>query len=286
MRIAKDERRDVRSATRSRTATGPRATTATRRRCTGALRDGQVVPMSWHCEDAAINYSQLPVVRERWHADRRRPARALRHLRRLGHVLLHERRVQALGRLPRSRSTSASGDGSSTRRCWAAWVDAKREIGRVAVEHGGSITACHGSCREGEVDLVPVELGGGVRGDEDDQAGARPEQHHEPGQVPARPGVRGGGLMLGFRLSAQKPPEAQRVTDGVDQRLRARLRDRSGAHDRARRQQDMPDWDLNRIVAIRWEHLRLDARPLGRRPRCSSLGAAGGAGGGSRQRAG
>ena len=28
-------------------------------------------------------------------------------------------------------------------------------------EHGGSITACHGSCREGEVDLVPLELGGG-----------------------------------------------------------------------------------------------------------------------------
>jgi glycolate oxidase len=44
---------------------------------------------------------------------------------------------------------------------WAAWVDAKREIARIAIEHGGSISACHGSCREGEVDLVPLELGGG-----------------------------------------------------------------------------------------------------------------------------
>jgi glycolate oxidase len=44
---------------------------------------------------------------------------------------------------------------------WAAWVDAKREIARVAIEAGGSISACHGSCREGEVDLVPLELGGG-----------------------------------------------------------------------------------------------------------------------------
>jgi glycolate oxidase len=44
---------------------------------------------------------------------------------------------------------------------WAAWVDAKREIARIAIEHGGSISACHGSCREGEVDLVPDELGGG-----------------------------------------------------------------------------------------------------------------------------
>ena len=30
-----------------------------------------------------------------------------------------------------------------------------------SIEHGGSIRACHGSCREGEVDLVPLELGGG-----------------------------------------------------------------------------------------------------------------------------
>ena len=34
----------------------------------GRDRDGQAVPMSWHCEDAAINYSQLPAVREEWHA--------------------------------------------------------------------------------------------------------------------------------------------------------------------------------------------------------------------------
>ena len=29
----------------------------------GRTRDGQVALMSWHCEDAAINYSQLPAVR-------------------------------------------------------------------------------------------------------------------------------------------------------------------------------------------------------------------------------
>jgi glycolate oxidase len=33
----------------------------------GRLADGQVVPMSWHCEDAALPYSALPSVRERWH---------------------------------------------------------------------------------------------------------------------------------------------------------------------------------------------------------------------------
>ena len=37
----------------------------------GRTRDGQVALMSWHCEDASILYSQLPAVREKWHADRR-----------------------------------------------------------------------------------------------------------------------------------------------------------------------------------------------------------------------
>jgi glycolate oxidase len=40
-------------------------------------------------------------------------------------------------------------------------VQAKRDIAAVAIASGGSISACHGSCREGEVDLVPDELGRG-----------------------------------------------------------------------------------------------------------------------------
>jgi glycolate oxidase len=40
-------------------------------------------------------------------------------------------------------------------------VKCKRDIASVAIKHGGSISACHGACREGEVDLVPTELGGG-----------------------------------------------------------------------------------------------------------------------------
>ena len=46
-------------------------------------------------------------------------------------------------------------------RAWSMWVEAKRAIARVSLDHGGSISACHGSCREGEVDLVPEELGRG-----------------------------------------------------------------------------------------------------------------------------
>jgi glycolate oxidase len=43
---------------------------------------------------------------------------------------------------------------------WGAWVDAKRDIARASIEAGGSISAAHGSSRAGEVDLVPLEMGG------------------------------------------------------------------------------------------------------------------------------
>ena len=33
----------------------------------GRTKAGQVVPMSWHCEDAEINWTELPAVRRKWH---------------------------------------------------------------------------------------------------------------------------------------------------------------------------------------------------------------------------
>ena len=116
--------------------------------------------MCWHCEDAAITYSTLPVIRERWHA-------IVDGLRERFDIFddwgmfSYTNGAFRPGATTWSRSTSASSRRKLDEEMWEAWVDAKREIARVAIEHGGSITACHGSCREGEVDLVPMELGGG-----------------------------------------------------------------------------------------------------------------------------
>jgi glycolate oxidase len=124
----------------------------------GRIRSGQVVPMSWHCEDAAVNYSELPQVRQEWHGivDR-----------------LRERR-DAFDDWGMFAYTSASTgtdylleidigiwEQELDDDMWAAWVQAKHDIAAVALKYGGSISACHGSCRAGEVDLVPGELGGG-----------------------------------------------------------------------------------------------------------------------------
>jgi hypothetical protein len=60
--------------------------------------------------------------------------------------------------------------------------------------------------------------------------------------------------MIGFRLSAQKPPKAKRITADVIMRF-----DDVYEVDPAKmtiiEQQDMPAWDTLRIVDSRWEHL-------------------------------
>jgi glycolate dehydrogenase FAD-linked subunit len=123
----------------------------------GRTKAGQVVPMSWHCEDAAINWSQLPQVRDAWHrivADLRTRSDVFDDWGMFSYTSARTG-VDYLTEIDVGIWEQELDDGS-----WAMWVAAKREIARVAVAHGGSISACHGSCREGEVDVVPEELGG------------------------------------------------------------------------------------------------------------------------------
>ncbi|MGH3093611.1 MAG: FAD-binding oxidoreductase, partial [Gaiellaceae bacterium] len=126
----------------------------------GRLREGQVVPMSWHCEDASILYSQLPAVRERWHAIAAGLRERFDMFDDWGMFAYTNGAFKPWGDYL-TEIDIGIWEMQWDEESWAAWVDAKRELARVALEHGGSISACHGSCREGEVDLVPEELGGG-----------------------------------------------------------------------------------------------------------------------------
>ena len=126
----------------------------------GRLTSGQVVPMSWHCEDAAIPYTRLPAVRERWHAIAAGLRERFDMFDDWGMFAYTNGAFKPWGDFLAEIDIGIWELHWDEER-WAAWVDAKRELARVAIEHGGSISACHGSCREGEVDLVPLELGGG-----------------------------------------------------------------------------------------------------------------------------
>jgi len=61
--------------------------------------------------------------------------------------------------------------------------------------------------------------------------------------------------MLGFRLSAQKPPEAHRVSDVAISRFEHVFEVDPALMSEHVHQQDIPNWDFQRIVNSRWEHL-------------------------------
>ena len=61
--------------------------------------------------------------------------------------------------------------------------------------------------------------------------------------------------MIGFRLAAQRPPDPQRINETVVMRLEHVFEVDPALMTEHVRQQDMPVWDTQRIVAGRWEHL-------------------------------
>jgi hypothetical protein len=60
--------------------------------------------------------------------------------------------------------------------------------------------------------------------------------------------------VIGFRLSAQRPPEARRITDTVIMRFDHVYEVDPDLMDVVS-QDDIPAWDTHRIVANRWDHL-------------------------------
>jgi glycolate oxidase len=124
----------------------------------GRTKAGDVVPMGWHCEDAAINFSQLPGVRLAWHeivADLRRRSDVFDDWGMFNYTS-GRTGLDYLVEIDVGIWEQELGEEE-----WAMWVDAKRRLAEASLAHGGSISACHGTCREGEVELLPTELGGG-----------------------------------------------------------------------------------------------------------------------------
>ena len=61
--------------------------------------------------------------------------------------------------------------------------------------------------------------------------------------------------MIGFRLAAQKPPEAKRVNEDVVMRFDHIYEVDPALMAEHAPQQEIPAWDTHRIVDSRWEHL-------------------------------
>ena len=126
----------------------------------GRLRDGQVAPMSWHCEDASLTTSVLPQVREEWHAIARRYIDQYGIFDDWGMYFYtgaaYKPWADWLVEIDIGIFEERLNDEN-----WAGWIDFKSEITEVTLKYGGSISNCHGSTRVGDAEHVPEEMGGG-----------------------------------------------------------------------------------------------------------------------------
>ena len=126
----------------------------------GRTRDGQAVLMCWHCEDAALNYSALPEVTRQWHAIVERYSERYGIFDDWGMFAYTNGAFKPWADYLVEIDVGIWEQELDEAK-WAGWIDCKREIAEVALAHNGSITACHGATRAGDVELVPAEMGGG-----------------------------------------------------------------------------------------------------------------------------
>jgi glycolate oxidase len=126
----------------------------------GRLPDGTVVPMSWHCEDAAIIYSELPAIKQKWHEITDRYIQKYGIFDNWGMFFYSNNPYKGWGDYLVEIDIGIW-EQALNEETWQAWVNLKREITRATLEHQGSISACHGACREGDAEFIPVEMSEG-----------------------------------------------------------------------------------------------------------------------------
>jgi glycolate oxidase len=124
----------------------------------GRDRNGHVIPMSWHCEDAAIPYSEVPEVLRKWHAIVRRYVEQYDIFDNWGSFGYTNGGNKPWGDVLLEIDMGLWEDRMDES-SWQAFVSLKREIAQVAIDHGGSMSSCHGATRAGDAELVPVEMG-------------------------------------------------------------------------------------------------------------------------------
>lgn len=128
----------------------------------GRRADGQVVLLSWHCEDSACNHSALPEVQRRWHEIVQRYVKQYDGVfDDWGMFMYSSNPFKAFGDYLTEIDIGVN-ELAWTDETWAAWLRMKEEISEVVLEVGGSISTCHGGCRPGDVELaMHKELAGG-----------------------------------------------------------------------------------------------------------------------------
>ena len=116
--------------------------------------------MFWHCEEAAVTYSALPRIHEEWHSIVDRYADRYEVFDNWGMFAYTNAAYKPWADFI-AEIDIGIWEQKLDEETWTAWVSCKREIAEATLRHGGTVSAAHGMTREGDVDLLPLELGGG-----------------------------------------------------------------------------------------------------------------------------
>ena len=126
----------------------------------GRRPDGQVVPMCWHGEDAAIPHTEMITVLRRWNEVVDEYVASNEIFDNWGSFVYSNNAFRGWGDYLMEIDVGIYEPGLNDE-TWATWLDLKRELARISIDAGGSISTCHGGTRAGDVELVPLEVGEG-----------------------------------------------------------------------------------------------------------------------------
>ena len=118
---------------------------------------GEIRLLAWSIDDCAVPWASLPAVKKRWYEI----ADALvdkypEHFDVWGMFMYTNNPFRPWGDHLAEFDIGIN-ELEMTPEIWRDWIEAKTEIARVAVQHGGSVSACHGGTREGEVNVSCYE---------------------------------------------------------------------------------------------------------------------------------
>lgn len=119
--------------------------------------EGTIRLLAWSIDDCAVPWASLPAVKKRWYEI----ADALvdkypEHFDVWGMFMYTNNPFRPWGDHLAELDIGIN-ELEMTPEIWHDWIEAKTEIARVAVQHGGSVSACHGGTREGEVNVSCYE---------------------------------------------------------------------------------------------------------------------------------
>lgn len=118
---------------------------------------GQVKLMAWSIDDCAVPWSELPAVKKRWYEiSDALVEKYPEHFDIWGMFMYTNNPFRPWGDHLTELDLGIN-ELDMTPEIWKDWIIAKTEIARVAVQHGGSVSACHGGTREGEVNVSTYE---------------------------------------------------------------------------------------------------------------------------------